>query len=161
MIVVMGVSGCGKTTVGKLLSERTGLDYYDADDFHPPSNIEKMTHNMPLTDTDRLPWLQILAENIETWEAQGGAILACSALKEKYREMLESKVDRISWVFLSGSFDLIRSRMEHRGGHYMKASLLRSQFEALEVPDYGWHIGIDKAPQEIVDLIISKLKQHG
>lgn len=157
----MGVSGCGKTTVGMLLSERTGLAYYDADDFHSRSNIDKMSNNMPLTDADRMPWLQTLAENIESWEAEGGAILACSALKEQYREMLVSKADHISWVYLSGSFDLIRSRMETRGGHYMKASLLRSQFEALEVPDYGLHIGIDKAPQEIVDLIISKLKQHG
>ena len=82
MIVVMGVSGCGKTTIGKLLSERTGLAYYDADDFHPPSNIENMAQNIPLSDADRLPWLQTLAENIASWESGGGAILACSALKE-------------------------------------------------------------------------------
>jgi carbohydrate kinase (thermoresistant glucokinase family) len=160
IIIVMGVSGCGKTTIGKRLSEHTGLTYYDADDFHPQSNIDKMSRNVPLTDKDRWPWLQALADNMVSWEAEGGAVLACSALKESYRATLSSGSANISWVFLSGSFDLIKSRMESRNGHYMKSSLLQSQFDALEMPEYGLHISIDKNPGEIVNLIISKLIPH-
>lgn len=160
IIIVMGVSGCGKTTISKLLSERTGLSYYDADDFHPQSNIDKMSNNIPLNDTDRWPWLESLAQNMASWESNGGAVLACSALKEAYREILASGTADLIWVYLSGTFDLIRSRMESRNGHYMKASLLRSQFEALEVPEYGLNISIDNDPIEIVNLIISKMKAH-
>lgn len=154
----MGVSGCGKTTVGKLLAENLGMDYYDADDFHPESNIDKMKNEIPLTDEDRLPWLVTLANQMETWEAGGGAILSCSALKEKYRQILALKVKNITWVHLSGSFDLIKSRMESRNKHYMKSYLLQSQFDALEIPNYGIQVAITLSPQEIVNNILSKLK---
>lgn len=160
MIIIMGVSGCGKTTIGKRLSDRTGMPFFDADDFHPQSNIDKMSNNIPLTDSDRHPWLISLSEKIAFWDSQGGAILACSALKEQYRELLSAGNTSISWVYLSGSFELIKSRMESRNGHYMKASLLQSQFDALEVPDYGLDISIENDPEEIIDTIISKLKPH-
>jgi carbohydrate kinase (thermoresistant glucokinase family) len=110
----MGVSGCGKTTIGKSLSIETGLPFYDADDFHSDENIIKMNSNIPLNDTDRLPWLNTLATNIILWENCGGAILACSALKESYRTILESNADNILWIYLSGSFELIKHRLENR-----------------------------------------------
>lgn len=160
MIVIMGVSGCGKTTVGKLLSKKLGMAYFDADDFHPQSNVDKMKNGTPLTDEDRLPWLVTLANEIEKWEAKGGAILSCSALKEKYRQVLASKINTITWIYLSGSFDLIKSRLENRDEHYMKSHLLQSQFDALEIPDYGLEINITSTPQEIVNTIISKLNTN-
>jgi len=160
MIIIIGVSGCGKTTVGKLLSEKTGMPYYDADDFHSQANIKKMKNNISLTDEDRLPWLQTLAKNIKAWQVKQDAILSCSALKEKYRKILSSNIDSILWVYLAGSFDLIKSRIESRNGHYMKSQLLQSQFDDLEVPEYGLNISIDKSPEEIVNIIISKVKQH-
>ena len=160
MIIIMGVSGCGKTTVGELLSKKTGVPYYDADDFHPQSNIDKMKHNLALTDEDRLPWLNTLANNIKVWQENEGAILACSALKESYRKILASHGGSILWLYLSGSFELINSRIESRKGHYMKSHLLQSQFDDLEIPEYGYNIGIENTPQEIVNIIMTKLKQH-
>ena len=159
-ILIMGVSGSGKTTIAQLLSEQTHITYYDADDFHPQSNIDKMANSIPLTDTDRLPWLENLATKIATWNASGTAILACSALKESYRKTLASKSDSILWVYLSGSFEVIKSRMESRHGHFMNASLLQSQFDALEVPNYGIEISIENDPEEIIQQILSKLNTH-
>lgn len=160
MILIMGVSGSGKTTIGKLLSEQIQINYYDADDFHPESNIHKMANNIPLTDKDRLPWLEKLAKKIAVWEASGGAILACSALKEDYRKILSSTSKTIFWVYLSGSFSLIKSRIENRTGHFMNTSLLKSQFDTLEIPNYGLEISIKHPPQKIINCIISKLKTH-
>ncbi len=160
IILIMGVSGSGKTTIGKLLSEQTQINYYDADDFHPQSNIHKMANNIPLTDTDRLPWLENLAKKIAAWEHSGGAILACSALKERYRKILSSSSKTVFWVYLSGSFDLIKSRIESRTGHFMDTALLQSQFDTLEIPKYGLEIPVDHTPEEIVNRIISKLKTH-
>ena len=160
MIVLMGVSGCGKTTIGKKLSEAMGIPFYDADDFHPKSNIERMRNNIPLTDEDRYPWLKILASNIQQWEGSGGGIVACSALKESYRKILASKALNIFWVYLSGSFELIENRLKERAGHYMKSTLLKSQFDTLEVPDYGLHINIEKSTDEIVHDIILKIKSN-
>lgn len=156
----MGVSGCGKTTIGQALAKQLGLPYYDADDFHSLSNIDKMKHGIPLNDEDRMPWLTLLADNIKTWEAQGGAVLSCSALKESYRNLLASKSNKVTWVYLKGSFELILSRLEHREGHYMKSDLLQSQFETLEEPNYGIHISIENSTEDIISAIISKLKTH-
>ncbi|HEX9825861.1 MAG TPA: gluconokinase [Flavobacteriaceae bacterium] len=161
MIVIMGVSGCGKTTIGKQLAKQLDLPYFDADDFHSASNIEKMKHGIPLNDEDRMPWLTLLANNIQTWDVQGGAVLSCSALKESYRKLLASKSKQVNWVYLKGSFELIQSRLEHREGHYMKSGLLQSQFDALEEPNYGIHISIENTPELIISKIISKLKTHG
>jgi 6-phosphogluconate dehydrogenase/gluconokinase len=161
MIVIMGVSGCGKTTIGIQLAKQLDLPYFDADDFHSASNIEKMKHGIPLNDEDRMPWLTLLANNIQTWDVQGGAVLSCSALKESYRKLLASKSKQVNWVYLKGSFELIQSRLEHREGHYMKSGLLQSQFDTLEEPNYGIHIRIENTPELIISKIIFKLKAHG
>ena len=108
LFVIFGVSGCGKTTIAKLLSEQTGLPYYDADDFHPESNIVKMANGRALNDEDRALWLETLSQNLSKWEKGSGGILACSALKEKYREKLEERVENINWVYLKGDYELIK-----------------------------------------------------
>jgi len=156
----MGVSGCSKTTIGQLLSKQLELPYYDADDFHPKSNIDKMTNGIPLTDKDRIPWLNTLAFKISKWESKGGAILACSALKEKYRIILSSNFKNITWIYLFGTYNLIKSRTEKRNNHFMKASMLKSQFDILEVPNYGIHINIESSPKEISAIILSKLNNY-
>lgn len=157
----MGVSGCGKTTIGKELAKQLGLPFFDADDFHPQSNIDKMKHGFPLNNEDRMPWLILLADNIKTWDEEGGAVLACSALKESYRKLLASKSNNIEWIYLKGAFEIIQSRLQQREMHYMKSGLLQSQFEALEEPDYGIHVEIENHPDQIISTLISKLKTYG
>lgn len=157
VIVVMGVSGCGKTTISKKLSEQLQLPYYDADDFHPKSNINKMTNKQALNDEDRWPWLQILSDNITDWSVNEGAVLACSALKESYRILLSSTYKSIIWVYLSGNKSLIKKRIEKRSGHYMSSDLLDAQFKDLEIPDYGIHVDITKSPEHIINTIVSKI----
>ncbi|MCA0151775.1 gluconokinase [Winogradskyella vincentii] len=158
IIIVFGVSGSGKSTIAKGLSERLRLPYYDADDFHPQQNIDKMSVGKSLNDEDRLPWLLSLADNINIWSQSEGAVLACSALKEKYRALLSSnyKTD-INWVLLKGTSELIKRRMDTRKGHYMTSKLLNSQFEDLEIPDYGLHVDISEHPDSIIDKIISNI----
>ena len=157
IIIVMGVSGSGKSTIAKLLAKKTDLDYYDADDFHPQSNIDKMKNGKALDDTDRKPWLLILAKKLYEWEQQKGAILACSSLKESYRIVLSSQSKKIEWVYLKGSFETIKNRIENRTGHFMNSKLLRSQFDTLEPPHYGIHINIDQTPQQIITQILLKI----
>jgi carbohydrate kinase (thermoresistant glucokinase family) len=161
MIVIMGVSGCGKTTIGKALANQLGLPFFDADDFHPQSNIDKMKQGTPLTDHDRMPWLSLLADNIKTWDELGGAVLACSALKESYRNTLASLSKNMTWIYLKGSFEVIQSRLEQRNMHYMKSGLLQTQFDALEEPDYGIHISIENHPKQIISAVTTKLNRHG
>jgi len=158
IIIILGVSGCGKTTIGRLLATETGFDFYDADDFHPKSNIDKMKNNIPLTDEDRFPWLHILANKMQKWNTENNFVLACSALKESYRQILASNFNNILWIYLEGDPDLIASRLGTRKGHFMKPVLLSSQFEALEIPNYGLHIPIKQSPSEILKTIKSKLK---
>lgn len=157
VIIIMGVSGSGKTTVGRLLAGKLELPYFDADDFHSASSINKMKKGTPLTDKDREPWLQRLADMIAGWDEHGGAVLACSALKEKYRKLLASKLDDILWVHLAGSFELIRARIEARKQHYMSPVLLQSQFDTLEVPAYALPIDISASPEKIVEGILTKI----
>lgn len=154
----MGVSGCGKTTIGKHLSTKIGIPFFDADDFHPKANIDKMKNNISLDDLDRMPWLELLAAKIKEWEDAGGAILACSALKESYRKILASKVKEIFWVVLTGNYELMNARLEKRNDHYMKSTLLQSQFDTLELPEYGLHINIEISIGDIINQINSKLK---
>ncbi|MGB5242087.1 MAG: NADP-dependent phosphogluconate dehydrogenase [Lutimonas sp.] len=161
LIVVMGVSGSGKTTIGKMLANKLNLSYYDADDFHPQSNISKMKSGIALNDDDRQPWLNNLSLAMKEWEHAGGAVLSCSALKEKYRKVFKETINDIHWVYLNGEFDLIRKRMEKRSGHYMKSDLLKSQFDTLEVPNYGFHVNIEDEPELIVKKIMNKLDQSG
>lgn len=159
--IIMGVSGSGKTTIGKALAKATRLPFYDADDFHPTANIEKMSNGQPLNDNDRQPWLTRLAAELYNWEQTEGAILACSALKENYRQILRSKVKNITWIYLSGSFDLIYNRIQQRKGHYMKKEMLQSQFDALEVPDYGLKINISKSVGKIIHDILESKSDFG
>jgi gluconokinase len=160
MIVIMGVSGSGKTTIGLQLSEALKIPFFDADDFHSGENVTKMKHNIPLNDTERKPWLEILAIKIAEWDSENGAILACSALKESYRKILASRLNSITWIYLSGSFEVINSRINNRSGHYMKATLLQSQFDTLEIPEYGIHIDVALDLKEIISIITSKLEGH-
>ena len=156
----MGVSGSGKTTIGQLLTVALNIPFYDADDFHPQSNIEKMRSGFPLNDDDRSPWLNILANKLKLWNVSKGAILACSALKEKYRQQLSKEVSTIKWIYLEGSFDIIKQRMESRSQHFFKWEMLRSQFESLEAPNYGIHVNINKNQEDIVKYIISKINNN-
>lgn len=149
LIIITGVSGTGKTTMGELISRELGIPFYDADDFHPKSNIEKMSQGQPLNDQDRQPWLEILAEKLTKSQKFGGAVLGCSALKESYRHILQ--VDpNIKWIHLKGQRDLIWERMLARKNHYMKAEMLDSQFATWEEPTYGLKLSIDESPGEML-----------
>jgi|AntRauTorckE5430_2_1112549.scaffolds.fasta_scaffold04860_2 carbohydrate kinase (thermoresistant glucokinase family) len=158
ILVIIGVSGSGKSTIAKGIAQKLGLPFYDADDFHPMANIKKMANGQPLNDADRRPWLESLAKNLANWELEKGAILACSALKESYRQTLASKVKMIKWVYLDGDFDLILNRMNERKGHFMKIEMLQSQFDVLEIPNYGLHVDISKSAEMVMDTIIKKIE---
>jgi len=155
----MGVSGSGKTTIGRGISERLGWEYYDADDFHPPANIAKMASGIPLSDADREPWLDSLRDLIAACK-QGNrpGVLACSALKQTYRDHLVGTDRDVQIVYLKGSFDQIWARMRLRTNHYMKPNMLKSQFEALEEPADALVVDIGKEPGEICDEILSKIR---
>ncbi len=157
LIIVAGVSGSGKTTIGKLLAEKLKLPFQDADDYHPQANKAKMAAGQPLNDDDRKPWLEILADRLEQWSGEEGVVLACSALKESYRELLSQKVNP-QWVFLDGSYELLESRLTNRKGHFFKSNLLQSQLDTFEKADYGIHVSIEPSPKEIVSNIINRLK---
>ena len=154
----MGVSGSGKTTVSKALASALEIPFYDADDFHPQDNIMKMEQGIPLQDLDRRSWLDTLSENLTQWEAETGAVLACSALKEMYRITLSSGVNNdMTWIYLYGRSELIKERMSGRRGHYFKPELLDSQLADLEPPQYGWHFNISSSADHIVNSILDKL----
>lgn len=148
----MGVSGCGKTTVGKALAAGLCVPFYDADNYHAQENLAKMATGKPLTDSDRAGWLTLLAAMIET-ETKAGhdGVLACSALKQSYRDVLVSRSARnVRFVYLKGSYDLILERMKKRGGHFMKPEMLKSQFDTLEEPADAITLDVDNSVDEIV-----------
>lgn len=150
--------GCGKTTIGKILSERLGRPFHDADDFHPPENVAKMRAGIALDDADRLPWLDRLHDEIQAWLQQGNdAILACSALKQAYRQRLGIDQQSVISVYLKGSLALIRERIRRRKHRYMPDGLLRSQFDALEEPRDGITVDASFSPERIVSEIIELL----
>ena len=157
IVVVMGVSGSGKTTLGKLLAERLGCEFIEGDDFHPPANVAKMASGTPLDDADRWPWLEIL--NSKLRERQK-AVLACSALKEIYREKLSSGVKDLKFVFLSGSFDLIEARLQARQHRYMPASLLKSQFATLEPPTGAIAVEVGGSVEASLEQIAARLARR-
>jgi gluconokinase len=154
--IVMGVSGCGKSSVGKALAGQLGWDFYDADDFHPPENVAKMANGTPLNDSDRAPWLASLHDLISfSLKADRPGVLACSALKERYRQQLLDGNPNVQIVYLKGSYDLIWSRMEKRTAHYMKPQMLKSQFDALEEPTNALTMDISMSVDDIVREITS------
>jgi gluconokinase len=154
----MGVSGAGKTTAGKLLAESLHWDFRDADDFHPVANIEKMSRGIPLDDTDRMPWLYQMQRAIGDWlQAKQNVVLACSALKANYRNLLFGDRPQIKLIYLKGDFELMSGRLQQRQNHYMKAGLLSSQFAALEEPENVIVIDASQPPEAIVKQIIENL----
>lgn len=157
-IVVMGVSSCGKSTIGKLLAERLALPFIEADDFHPQENILKMSKGTPLSDDDRHPWLHSLSHQLKMHEQSKGSVLACSALKESYRNILQGDLkEKIKWIYLEGTEDVIRKRMKERKNHFMPESLLQSQLTTMEKPLYAYCISIEKNPDAIVEEIAGVL----
>jgi gluconokinase len=161
-LIVMGVSGSGKSTVADALANRLGWRYEDGDRFHPPANVAKMSAGHPLTDEDRLPWLQAIADEIDRVCRQGEhAVIACSALKRAYRHILLHGRADVRFVFLKGTQDLIASRLAARKGHFMPPDLLTSQFRTLEPPAPSEHpvtVSIDAPVATIVDDIVGQLK---
>jgi gluconokinase len=159
VIVVMGVAGSGKTTVGALLAGRLDWPYAEADNFHPKSNVDKMATGHPLTDEDRKPWLEAIGRWIdERGAADQPGVVSCSGLKRSYRDLLRTGRPEVRMVFLQGSRELIMRRMVARHGHFMRAEMLDSQFADLEEPGPDEHVlvvSVDQTPEEIVDQIIS------
>ncbi|HXJ04753.1 MAG TPA: gluconokinase [Candidatus Acidoferrum sp.] len=151
IVIVMGTTGSGKTTIGTMLSKRLGWGFVDADEFHPPANVEKMGRGIPLTDADRMPWLKILHDKIVSWIAeQRNFVLACSALKQSYRDELHAGPD-VKFVYLKGSHELFSSRVLARKGHFAKENLITSQFADLEEPIDAITIDARHSPAEIVE----------
>jgi carbohydrate kinase (thermoresistant glucokinase family) len=154
----MGVSGCGKTTVAGLLAQRLGWQLAEADLFHSPANVAKMRAGIPLTDEDRRPWLAAIAAWIDDVLAKGmQGVITCSALKRSYRDVIVGKREGVRLVYLKGSYELIAARIAARKHHYMPASLLRSQFDALEEPGPEENpivVSVELSPEEIVDRIL-------
>src|SRR6185503_12913299 len=164
ILVIMGVSGCGKTTIAKGLSDRLGWQYQEGDALHPPANVEKMKGGTPLTDDDRWPWLAKIAEKIDEWRAQGlSGVVTCSALKRAYRDVIIGRRRDVVLVYPKGSKALIAERMKRRKGHFMPASLLDSQFAIIEEPspdENAIMVGIDKTPEQILDEIVRRLEER-
>jgi gluconokinase len=157
----MGVAGSGKTTIGEGLAEQLGWTYEDGDKFHPKSNVEKMSAGHPLTDADRWPWLQAIADEIDRVCMVGGnVVVACSALKRAYRDVLVHGRDDVRIVYLDGTYDLIAGRLAARKGHFMPPTLLESQFKTLQPPGADENpitVSIDASVEAIVDDIVRKL----
>lgn len=154
--IMMGVSGCGKTTVGEALAAELGCPYFDGDDFHPAENVAKMAGGTPLNDDDRRPWLARLHDLIHEHLARGeSAVLSCSALKGIYRDQLREGNEGVQLVYLKGDFDTIWSRMKQRQGHYMKAEMLHSQFATLEEPGADEALALDIT--EPVDQLVARI----
>jgi len=159
VVVLMGVSGSGKTTIGKLLAEQLGWSFVEADDYHPVTNVEKLRRGIPLTDEDRRPWLAALRHRVDEACARGeDVVLACSALKHAYQDYLERDAsDCVQYVYLHGSEELIRHRLAARRGHFMNPNLLHSQFETLEPPVDAIRVDVAPAPEAVAAEIREKL----
>jgi gluconokinase len=158
IVILMGVTGSGKTTVGKVLTKELRWEFHDADDYHQAANIEKMYRGIPLTDDDRRPWLQTLAKLIDDARARGeNIVLACSALKHAYQEHLRHDLDAVRFVFLHGSEELIKNRLAARAGHFMNAALLPSQLEILDPPEDAIGVDVSGTPAEIAQEIRRRL----
>jgi gluconokinase len=159
VVIIFGVSGTGKTTLGKLLARKLGWAFYEADDFHSPANVDKMHAGIPLTDEDRWPWLESLRELGKRLDAKEDAVLACSALKHTYRRFLRVN-DQVKFVYLRGDYSLIANQLRERKGHFMNPELLKSQFADLEEPRAAEGIltvNLGRTPRELVQEITTRL----
>ncbi len=162
VVVVMGVAGCGKSTVGPLLAQGLGAEFAEGDRFHPPANVAKMSAGQPLDDADRLPWLEAMAAAIAGW--RGGdrpTVLACSALRQGYRDILSRGSPEVRFVWLRGTRELVTARMAARKGHFMPTSLIGSQFATLEEPRDAIVVDIDGTPAEIAGRALAALGAPG
>ena len=158
LVVVMGVAGSGKTTVGTMLADAMHCAFLEGDSLHSAADVEKMSHGAPLTDADRAPWLAAIhARLVDSFRRGESLVVACSALKQSYRTVLGDGIP-ITWVYLKGSVALIRSRLQHRIGHYMKPDMLVSQFEALEEPSYALIVDVSQPAGTIVEQILAELR---
>ncbi len=162
VIIVMGVAGSGKTTIGELLAKLLHLPFFDADDFHPEANREKLADDLPLNDADREPWLELLVDRIRQWGGSSGAVLACSALKHSYRSQFRRAASDVSFIFLHGDPALIADRLHKRasqGDHIISdfESILRGQYRDLELPTDALRVDIDQTPEQIVNDIVAAL----
>lgn len=162
--VVMGVSGCGKSSVGKALAERIGISYVEGDDDHPPANIAKMSSGIPLDDADRHGWLLVLQQYLRTAAASGsGLVLSCSALKRRYRDLLREGDPNLFFLHLDGDRELIAERMQARSNHFMPMKLLDSQFrdlEPLQPDESGLRVDIRNPPDALVEQALRHLQEH-
>jgi 6-phosphogluconate dehydrogenase len=156
--ILMGVSGSGKTTIGLILSKQIKLEFYDADDFHSNENLIKMKNNIALNDTDRELWLDNISKNIVLYNINGGAILACSALKEKYREKLSSyKTEEVTFIYLKVSKKIVKNNLINRKEHFFSSILLNSQYQILEEPSDAITILADNKPEDICKELLKKI----
>lgn len=160
LYVVMGVTGSGKSTVGAMLARRLGVDFVEGDDYHSPTNVQRMSSGIPLTDDDRADWLRALATRIrEAKESGAGLVVTCSALKRSYRDVLRAAAPELRFVFLTGSRELIAQRVGGRRGHFMPESLLDSQLATLEEPspdEHAWAFDIKESAQDIVTDLVAR-----
>ncbi|WP_447041888.1 gluconokinase [Streptomyces sp. DSM 118878] len=160
VVVIMGVAGTGKTTIGPLLADRLGVPYAEGDDFHPPANIEKMSSGTPLTDDDRWPWLDAIGAWADGRAGKGG-VVSSSALKRGYRDRLRAAAPGITFVHLTGDRKLIEDRMSHRQGHFMPTALLDSQFATLQplgADEAGVAVDVSGSPEEITERAVEALR---
>lgn len=161
VVILMGVTGAGKTTVGQALAARLGVPFYDGDDFHSSANLRKMRSGEALTDADRRPWLLTMRSAIEDWlQAENGGVLACSALKQHYREMLEGPHSDVIFFYLEGSKTLLQSRLDAREDHFMPSHLLQSQLDTLEPPRNALILDIRLKPEALVEIGLAYLNQN-
>ncbi|HEY9718944.1 MAG TPA: gluconokinase [Trichormus sp.] len=158
VVVIMGVSGSGKSTIGTMLAQSLGWDYLEGDSFHSAANVEKMTAGIPLTDEDRAPWLKAIGDAVQALRQDGRCVvLACSALKHSYRELLRIDPDTVAFVYLQADFALLQKRLNDRRGHFMKVDMLASQLETLEPPGDALYVQAADPPDQLIGEIKDKL----
>lgn len=159
VVVVMGVAGCGKSTVGPLIARELGGDFAEGDTFHPPANVAKMSRGEPLDDSDRMPWLVAMADAIRVWQAkEKPTVLACSALRQRYRDILAGGSAQVRFVFLRGAQETIADRIGRRRDHFMPPSLLESQFATLEEPADAIAVDVGGTPEAIAAAALERLR---